>query len=159
MATPEGSRISPRRPRERRLEASPFPHQRIVTVSFSRSDVAFLKNLFVVSTKFLTDDDFVVEVTESDAAVRPDVSINFPSGTELVKLSLRGTSSFSVFCQSVNVENLNGELEPTVVLQFMINSTYSRSRPISLITDFVDFSIAKIITEMRGADFIVFRIS
>ena len=42
----------------------PFPHQRIVTVSFSRSYVGFLKNWFVVSTK-LVDDDVVVEVRRS----------------------------------------------------------------------------------------------
>ena len=46
----------------------PFPHQRIVTVSFSPSYVGFLKNWFVVNSKFLVDDDVVVEVTESDAA-------------------------------------------------------------------------------------------
>ena len=33
----------------------PFPHLRIVTVSFSLSHVGFLKNWFVVSTKFLAD--------------------------------------------------------------------------------------------------------
>ena len=38
----------------------PFPHHRIITISFSPS---------VVSTKFLADDDVVVEATESDAAV------------------------------------------------------------------------------------------
>ena len=52
----------------------PFPHQRIVTVSFSPSYVGFLKNWFVVSTKFLADDDVVVEATESDAAEIADVS-------------------------------------------------------------------------------------
>ena len=36
---------------------SPLPHQRIVTVSFSPSYVGFWKKWFVVSTKFLADDD------------------------------------------------------------------------------------------------------
>ena len=47
----------------------PFPLQRIVTVSFSPSYVGLLNSWFVVSTKFLVDDDVVVEATESDAAV------------------------------------------------------------------------------------------
>ena len=34
----------------------PFPHQQIITVSFSPSYVGFSKNWFVVSTKFLVDD-------------------------------------------------------------------------------------------------------
>ena len=46
----------------------PFPHQRIVTVSFSPSFVGFSKNWFVVSTNFWVDDDVVVVATESDAA-------------------------------------------------------------------------------------------
>ena len=45
-----------------------FPHQRIVTESFSLSHVVFSKNWCVVSTKFMVDDDVVVVVTESDAA-------------------------------------------------------------------------------------------
>ena len=69
------SRISPRVTKRDDLKpdvsptCGPFPHQWIVTVSFSLSYVGFLKNLFVVSTKFLADDDVVVEATESDAAV------------------------------------------------------------------------------------------
>ena len=39
-----------------------------MTVSFSPSYVGFLKNWFVISTKCLVDDDFVVVATESDAA-------------------------------------------------------------------------------------------
>ena len=46
----------------------PFPHQRIVTVSFSPSYVGFSKKWFVVSTKFLVDDDVDVVAAESDAA-------------------------------------------------------------------------------------------
>ena len=45
----------------------PFPHQPIVTVSFSSSHVGFSKKWSVVSTKFLVDDDVVVVATESDA--------------------------------------------------------------------------------------------
>ena len=45
----------------------PFPHQRIVTVSFSPPYVGFSKNWFVVSTKLLVGDDVVV-ATESVAA-------------------------------------------------------------------------------------------
>ena len=70
-----GSRISPsstkRANSNRDVSPScgPFPHQRIVTVSFSPSYFGFLKNWFVVSTKFLADDDVVVDATESEAAV------------------------------------------------------------------------------------------
>ena len=71
-----GSRISPsstkRANSNRDVSPScgPFPHQRIVTVSFSLSYFGFLKNWFVVSTKFLADDDVVVvDATESEAAV------------------------------------------------------------------------------------------
>ena len=46
----------------------PFPHQWIVTVSFSPSYVGFWKNWFVVSTKFLVDDDVVVETTDASEA-------------------------------------------------------------------------------------------
>ena len=54
----------------------PFPHKRIVTVSFSPSHVGFLKIWFVVSTKFLVD-DVVVVATENEAAARliADVSM------------------------------------------------------------------------------------
>ena len=45
-----------------------------VQESFSASYVGFLKNWFLVSTKFLADDDVVAEATESDAAVRWSVA-------------------------------------------------------------------------------------
>jgi hypothetical protein len=47
----------------------PFPHKRIVMVSFSSSFIDFLTNWFVTSAKFLVDDDVVVVVAEDDAAL------------------------------------------------------------------------------------------
>ena len=71
----EGSRISLRvtngddpRP-DVSPSCGPFPHQRIATVSFSPSYVGFLVNWFVVSTKFLADDDVFVVATEDTATV------------------------------------------------------------------------------------------
>ena len=60
--------------------ASPFcgpcPHKRIVMDSCSPSHVDFLRNWSVASTKFLADDDVVVEATESDAAVSGSDAFN-----------------------------------------------------------------------------------
>ena len=54
----------------------PCPHKRIVMDSCSPSHVDFLRNWSVASTKFLADDDVVVEATESDAAVRGSDTFN-----------------------------------------------------------------------------------
>ena len=54
----------------------PCPHKRIVMDSCSPSHVDVLTNWFVASTKFLADDDVVVEATESDAAVRGSDAFN-----------------------------------------------------------------------------------
>ena len=51
----------------------PFPHQRIGMVSSSLSYVGFLKNWFVVSTKFLADDDVVVEASAAAVSWIADV--------------------------------------------------------------------------------------
>ena len=78
----------------------PFPHQRIVTVSFSLSYFGFSKNWFAVNTKFLVDDDVVVVGTESDAAaswiadVREDFSLYWTttrhSSISMVKFQEKG---------------------------------------------------------------------
>lgn len=47
----------------------PFPHKRVVMVSFSASYFDFLTNWFATSTKFLGDDDVVVVVAEDQTAL------------------------------------------------------------------------------------------
>ena len=54
----------------------PCPHKEIVMDSCSPSHVDFLTNWSVASTKFLADDDVVLEATESDAAVSRSDAFN-----------------------------------------------------------------------------------
>ena len=87
----------------------PCPHKRIVMDSCSPSHVDVLSNWSVASTKFLADDDVVVEATESDAAVRGSDAFNPSplsffrslarslSGTLALALSLFRFFSLSLF--------------------------------------------------------------
>ena len=78
----EGRKVSPRVTKRGTSKpvaspsCGPFPLPRIVTVSFSLSYVGFLKNWFVVSKKFVADDDVVVEAAKDDATVSLSTNVS-----------------------------------------------------------------------------------
>ena len=108
--------------------------------SCSPSHIDFLTNWFVASTKFLADDDVVVEATESDAAVRGSDAFN-PSPLSFFRSlarSLSGTFALALsLCRSFASFALSFSLSPFLLVLHIDWALLHSCTFLSLVTELV----------------------